>query len=154
MDAGWLSGIGHWHWWVLGIAFVVLEVFSPAAFFLWLGIAAALVGLLLLAMPQLAWEWQLLAFAGFSVASVVLGRSYLKRHPIRTDQPTLNRRGEQYVGRVFTLETPIVNGNGKIRVDDTSWKVRGPDCPAGSQVRVNGVDGVVLLVECTGAAGE
>jgi len=148
MDGSWLGEVNHWHWWVLGIAFVILEVFSPAAFFLWLGIAAGLVGLLLLAVPELAWVWQVLAFALFSVASVMLGRSYLKRHPIKTDQPTLNRRGEQYIGREFTLEAPIVNGNGKIRVDDTSWKIRGLDCVAGSQVRVTGVDGVVLLVEC------
>jgi len=151
MDTAWLGEITYWHWWILGIVFVILEVFSPAAFFLWLGIAAGLAGLLLLALPELAVAWQLLAFAGFSVASVVIGRGYLQRHPIKTDRPTLNRRGEQYIGRVFTLQGAMVNGNGKIRVDDTSWKVRGPDCPEGSQVKVIGVDGVVLLVECTEA---
>ena len=151
MDTAWLGEITYWHWWILGIVFVILEVFSPAAFFLWLGIAAGLAGLLLLALPELAVAWQLLAFAGFSVASVVIGRGYLQRHPIKTDRPTLNRRGEQYIGRVFTLQGAMINGNGKIRVDDTSWKVRGPDCPEGSQVKVIGVDGVVLLVECTEA---
>ncbi|WP_338063185.1 NfeD family protein [endosymbiont of Riftia pachyptila] len=59
----------------------------------------------------------------------------------------LNRRGEQYLGRSFTLEDPIINGEGKIRVDDTTWKIRGNDCPGGSQIKVIGVDGVVLLVE-------
>ncbi len=149
MDSSWLGEINYWHWWVLGVAFVILEIFSPAAFFLWMGIAAGAVGLLLLAMPDLAWEWQILAFALFSVVSIVLGRSYLKRHPIKTDQPTLNRRGEQYIGRIFTLDGPIVNGVGKIRVDDTSWKINGPECDAGDKVRVIGVDGVVLRVECT-----
>jgi membrane protein implicated in regulation of membrane protease activity len=149
MDSGWLSGINYWHWWVLGVVFVILEIFSPAAFFLWMGIAAGVVGLLLLAMPDLAWEWQILAFALLSVASIVLGRSYLKRHPIKTDQPTLNRRGEQYLGRVFTLDQPIVNGVGKIHVDDTSWKINGPECDAGVKVTVTGVDGVVLRVECS-----
>jgi membrane protein implicated in regulation of membrane protease activity len=148
MDSGWLGGVTYWHWWVLGIVLVILEIFSPAAFFLWLGIAAGLVGGLLLILPSLTWEWQLLAFAVFSVASVAAGRGYLQRHPIKTDQPTLNRRGEQYIGREFTLDAPIVNGNGKIRVDDTTWKIRGPECPAGTQVRVTGVDGVVLLVQC------
>ena len=149
MEASWLAEITSWHWWVLGIVFVILEIVSPAAFFLWLGIAAGLVGFVLVGLPDLTWEWQLLAFAGFSVASVVLGRGYLVRHPIKTDQPTLNRRGEQYIGREFTLDAPIVNGIGKIRVDDTSWKIRGSDCPAGNQVLVSGVDGVVLLVECS-----
>jgi hypothetical protein len=51
------------------------------------------------------------------------------------------------VGRDFTLDTPIVNGQGKIRVDDSTWKIRGKDCGAGSLVTVVGVDGVVLQVE-------
>lgn len=139
--------INYWHWWVLAVIFVVLEVFSPAAFFLWMGVAAGLVGFIVLAMPELAWEYQFLAFAIFSVASIVLSRRYLDLHPIETDQPRLNRRGEQYVGRTFTLAESIVNGYGKIKVDDTSWKVEGEDCEAGAQVKVTGVDGVVLQVD-------
>jgi len=102
----------------------------------------------MLIMPGMGWEWQILAFAVLSVASIVVGRMYLKRNPIKTDQPMLNRRGEQYVGRTFTLDENIVNGVGKIRVDDTIWKVNGPDCEAGANVKVTGVNGMVLLVEC------
>jgi membrane protein implicated in regulation of membrane protease activity len=40
-----------------------------------------------------------------------------------------------------------VRGNGKARVGDGYWKVRGPDLPAGSAVRVTGVEGTVLIVE-------
>ncbi|HIP52462.1 MAG TPA: NfeD family protein [Chromatiales bacterium] len=143
----WLHNLDYWHWWVLGVAFVVLEVFSPAAFFLWLGIAAGAVGVLMLIWPDLGWQYQILAFAVLSVVSVFAGRTWLKRHPIKTDEPTLNRRGMQYIGRVFTLERPIVNGYGKISVDDTTWRVIGPDAPAGAQVRVTAVQGVDLQVE-------
>ncbi len=145
----WLESASYWHWWVLGVVLVILEVFSPAAFFLWMGVAAGVVGLVLLAVPDLSWQYQILLFSGFSIASIVLWRSVLKRHPTRTDQPMLNRRGEQYVGRVFTLEEPIVNGLGKIRVDDSTWKISGEDCAAGTRIRVVGVDGVVLVVEHT-----
>ena len=69
------------------------------------------------------------------------------RHPTETDQPRLNRRGEQYIGRTFTLDEPIVNGLGKIRVDDSTWKIEGGDCAAGTRITVVGVDGVVLKVE-------
>ncbi|MCG8379509.1 MAG: NfeD family protein, partial [Proteobacteria bacterium] len=58
-----------------------------------------------------------------------------------------NRRGEQYVGRIFTLEEPIVNGVGKVKVDDSTWKVMGVDMPAGTKVRVLSVDGTILNVE-------
>jgi len=142
----WLENAAYWHWWVLGVILVILEVFSPGVFFLWLGIAAGLVGVVMFAYPALPMAGQLLTFALFSVVSVLLWRAYLKRHPIESDQPLLNRRGEQYVGRIFTLDTPVVNSTGKIRVDDSIWKVQGQDCPAGTRVRVTGVDGVVFIV--------
>jgi membrane protein implicated in regulation of membrane protease activity len=146
MDA-WLQQIDFWHWWVLGVALVILEVFSPGVFFLWLGVAAGVVGVVVWLVPDLSWEYQILIFAAASVTSIALGRSYLKRNPIETDQPMLNRRGEQYVGRVFTLEHPIDNGVGKIRVDDSTWKISGEDCAAGTRIKVIGVDGVVLRVD-------
>ncbi len=149
----WLYNLDYWHWWVAGVVFVVLEVFSPAAFFLWLGIAAGVVGALMLVWPDMGWQYQVLSFAILSVVSVFVGRTWLTRHPIKTDEPTLNRRGSQYIGRVFTLEQPIVNGYGKISVDDTHWRVSGPDAPAGSKVRVTGVKGVDLEVEPLDGAG-
>ena len=63
-----------------------------------------------------------------------------------SEQPLLNRRAEQYVGRVFTLQEPIVNGRGRLRVDDTVWRVEGEDCPAGTAVEVTGVDATLLRV--------
>ncbi len=141
------ANLTFWHWFILGVVLVVLEALAPGVVFLWMGIAAGLTGLVLLAMPDLSWQGQALTFAVLSVASVAAGRMYLKRHPTQTELPTLNRRGEQYVGRLFTLEQPIVNGVGKLRVDDTTWKVAGDDVPAGSRVRVTGVEGTILQVE-------
>lgn len=139
--------IEFWHWWVAGIIFVVIEVFAPGAIALWMGISAGLVGFLLLAAPGMTWEYQLMTFAVLSVISVVVWRVYQKRHPTQTDQPALNRRGEQYVGRVLTLDEAIVNGTGKVRVDDSTWKVVGADMALGAQVRVTGVDGTIFTVE-------
>lgn len=139
--------IDHWSWWILAIALLVLEAFAPGTFFLWMGIAAGVVGVLLLVMPGMGWEYQVVIFAALSVASIFIWRLYFRRHPVATDQPALNRRGQQYVGRSFTLDEPVVNGQGKIRVDDTTWKIVGEDCAAGSRVRVVGVDGVLLKVE-------
>lgn len=146
MDDLW-STLDYWHWWAFGLALVIVEMIAPGVFFLWLGIAAGIVGFLVLAMPDLSWQLQLFSFAVLSLASVAIGRWLIKRYPIRTDEPRLNRRGEQYIGRVFTLEEPIVNRHGKIRVDDSTWKIEGDDCRPGTNVRVVGVDGVVLKVE-------
>ena len=143
-----MDSITYWHWWILAAALIILEVFAPGAFFLWLGIAAGVVGGLVYLTPALGWEYQVLVFSVLSVASILVWRKYFRITPEQTDEPALNRRGEQYVGRVFTITDPIVNSMGKIRVDDTTWKIRGEDCPVGTRVEVTGVDGTILEVEC------
>jgi len=145
-----LAGLEFWHWLVLGVALAIIEVFAAGAFFLWLGISAGIVGVLLWLIPELDWEYQLLLFAILSVASVVIARRYLTMHPLESDEPNLNLRGHQYVGRTFTLEEPVTNGQGKIRVDDSTWKISCDDCDAGTKVVINGVDGVVLRAAITG----
>ncbi|MEM9533836.1 MAG: NfeD family protein [Pseudomonadota bacterium] len=141
-----LVNLSPWHWFALALLLLIVELIAPASFFLWLGLAAGATGLLLALLP-LSWQAQWVAFSVFSVLSIIGWLQYRKRRPQTSDQPKLNRRGERYVGRTFTLSKPIVNGVGKVRVDDSSWKVNGPDRPAGSKVRVTKVDGVVLVVE-------
>lgn len=141
------AAIEFWHWWVAALGFIVLEVFAPGTLFLWTGVAAGVVGLLLLVFPEISWQNQFVVFAAVSVVSVVAWRLYHRRHPTQTDRPTLNRRAEQYVGRVLDLDQGIVNGTGKVRVDDTTWKVQGADLPAGARVKVVAVEGTILMVE-------
>jgi hypothetical protein len=142
-----LSRLQFWHWMILGLGMAVIEVLAPGTFFLWLGIAAAVTGLVLLIFPNLGWEIQLLLFGVLSVAIVVGWRLYQKRHPTPSDDSTLNRRGEQYVGRVFVLAEAIANGRGTVKVGDSLWRADGPDLPAGARVRVTGIAGTVLKVE-------
>ena len=142
-----LEQLDYWHWWIIGIILIILELFAPGAFFLWMGIAAGLVGLILVLAPEMTWQYQFIVFAVVSVVSIVVWRNYLKKHPTETDRPTLNMRGEQYVGRTFTLAEPVVNGIGKIKVDDTMWKIEGADCKSGTKVKVTRTDGAVLKVE-------
>ncbi len=141
----WLSQLDYWHWLLLGLTLILLEVFSPGIYFLWLGLAAIAVGILSGALDP-PWQVQLLSYAALSLGSILLVRYWLEKHPIQTDKPRLNRRGEQYIGRIFTLQAPIRHGQGKIQVDDTRWKIQGTDCPAGSKIQVTGADGVVLTV--------
>lgn len=135
-----------WHWLILGVLLIVLEIFAPGVVFLWVGVAAIITGGIAWASPDLAVQWQVIIFAVLAVVSVLSGRKWLKIHPVQTDHPTLNRRGEQYVGRHFTLSDAIDSGFGKTKVDDSIWKVSGEDMPAGTSVEVTGVDGTVLKV--------
>lgn len=139
--------IDFWHWWIFAVALIIIEILAPSFFALWMGIAAFFTGLVLLLIPDLGWEYQLMLFAVLSVFSIVLWRRYYLNNPIVSDQPNLNRRGEQYIGRIVTLQSPIVDGVGKIRLDDSSWKVEGPDCAAGQKVRIVSLQNVVFAVE-------
>ena len=143
----WFDQIVFWHWWILAGLLLILELTAPAFFFLWLGIAAGAVGLILLVFPSIDIETQLILFAITSIVAVLAWRRYREARPVTTDQPNLNRRGQQYIGRVFSLTSPITNGVGKVTVDDSTWKVKGPDLPEGTHIKVTGVDGVVFKVE-------
>lgn len=139
--------IEFWHWWVIAVALAVVEIWAPGAAFLWLGVAAGAVGVVLLVYPGLGWEGELLLFAALAIAAVLAGRFVYRRAGLHAAPNNLNRRAEQYIGTLHTLETAIVNGHGRAHVGDTSWSVQGPDLPAGATVRVVAVEGVVLKVE-------
>jgi membrane protein implicated in regulation of membrane protease activity len=139
-----MDSIDFWHWLILGVVLVVLEVFAPGAFFLWMGVAAFIVGLILW---DMGWETQLLLFAIISVVSIALWRIRLHKHPTESEEPSLNARTQEYVGRVFTLTEAIENGYGKIHVDDAYWTVAGPDSAAGTKVKVISAAGLTLNVE-------
>ena len=141
-----MGPVEFWHWWVLGGALVILEAFAPGFVFLWLGIAAGVVGLALLAWPSLALELQLLAFAALSLASVFAWRWWQSTRPESAGHLKLNRRGAQLVGRRFRLVEPIVNGRGRIMAGDATWAVSGPELAAGRVVEVIDADGVILRV--------
>lgn len=137
-----------WHWLFFGIILIVAEVFVFGAVLLWFGIAALVVGTMVFLIPALTWAPSLLIWAGLSVALVLGWQFYRKRNPAEVTAPTINRRGEQYVGRHFTLMKDVFNGVGEINVDDTRWKVVSThDLPAGAKVRVTSVEGTSLRVD-------
>ena len=142
-----LETLAYWDWFIAGLVLVILEVFAPGAVFLWLGIAAGVVGAVVFFVPYLDWKFQFTLFAVLSVVSIVVSRRYLKRRPLETDHPNLNRRGAQYVGRDLILDAALSGGRGRLRVDDTTWSVEGPDLPAGAKVRVTAVNGATLKIE-------
>ena len=141
-----LAGLGPWNWFILAVLLFALETVVPGVHFVWFGVAAILVGLLALA-TGLAWQWQLIAFAVIAVADVFLVRRYARPDNAQSDQPDLNIRGAQYIGRTVTVEEAIRGGRGKVRVGDTLWQAEGEDTAAGVRVKVKSANGTVLVVE-------
>ena len=145
-----LFELGPWAWWVLGLILLAAEMVLPGVFLVWIGIAAILVGVLSLlfwSSDFWLWQMQLMIFALFSVAAVLIGRRLVARSGQVTDEPLLNQRGARLVGRTAVREEPISEGRGRIRLDDTTWPVDGPDMPAGTRVRVVASSGRRLTVE-------
>jgi len=142
-----LDALQFWHWWILGLVLAGIEMLAPGAFFLWFGLAAGVTGIVLLLAPGLDWRYQCLIFVVLAVAAAFAGRAVMRRQRLSRGESLLNRRGEQYVGQVFSVDEAIVNGRGTIRVGDTVWPAEGTDAAAGEAVRVVGVSGNMLRVE-------
>jgi membrane protein implicated in regulation of membrane protease activity len=136
-----VTELGPWNWMVLGFVLLGLEILVPGFFLLWIGLAALATGalsLLLWGSALWPWEVQVLLFLALSLVLAFAGRRIMKATGDVSDQPLLNRRGDQLVGRTATLTEPIVNGRGRMKIGDTLWRVTGPDLPAGATVRVAG----------------
>lgn len=144
-----LQHLSFWDWLAFGTVLLILEVFGAGGYLLWIGVAAACVGVLTYLFPELPWAWQFIIFALFSVLTAVLWWQRQRSAAKPSDVPGLNQRGREFVGRTFVLHEAIVGGRGKIKAGDTLWLVSGPDLPAGSEVRVTGQDGVLLKVEAS-----
>ena len=141
--------IEFWYWWVLAFGLLAVELTLVGSFFLLaISVAAAVVGVIAWVAPNMGWEVQFSYFAGLSLVAILL---WWKFRPAKSKGPdaadSLNRRGTHYVGRIFTLDDPITNGVGKLRVDDTQWRATGNDAPSGTRVKVLRVDGATLIVE-------
>ncbi|MBF0325164.1 NfeD family protein [Magnetospirillum moscoviense] len=141
-----------WHWLILGSALIALEAMVPGTFLLWPGISAFLTGILAYVAPGLGWEVHGVVFAVLTVASAVLGRRLYARlrQPV-SDQPLLNKRGEQLIGSRHVLDGALQNGRGRMTIGDTTWSVAGPDLPAGTKVVVTAIDGNCLHVTAADA---
>ena len=141
--------IEFWHWLIAGAVLMILELAIPGTVLLWCGISAVIVGLLQLAVPGLGWESQLVVFGLLSLITVIGYRLWIARHPIESTDPTLNRRGAQYVGREVEITETKLGGRGRANLDDTSWLVKDPsgrELEMGARYRVTGVEGATLLV--------
>ncbi|MCD5987712.1 MULTISPECIES: NfeD family protein [Pseudomonas] len=142
-----LQNLSFWDWLGLGTILLILEVFGAGGYLLWMGVAAAAVGVMTFIIPGMIWTFQFLLFAVTSVLTALYWWRRQRTVNRPSDQPGLNMRGQELIGRVFTVQNEIVDGRGKIKVGDSVWLVNGPDTPVGSQVRVIGQDGAILRVE-------
>jgi hypothetical protein len=138
--------LGTWNWLIFGVLLMALELLAPGVFMFWLGLSAFLVGVLSFIVTP-SWQVQILLFGLFALAAVPLWRRIARQKPGANPNPFLNKRSDALVGRVCTLDRPIVDGEGIVRIDDTVWRVSGPDTAAGTRVKIVKADGACLTVD-------
>lgn len=143
-----MSGIEFmfWHWWALSLVFLVIEILVPSFFFLWLAAAGFTTGIIVW-LFIITTNIQLFVFSILAIGAIALWKMLGHKRLKNTDHPLLNKRGQQYIGRTFNLYEAIENGQGKIKVDDSIWKVHGENCSLTTKVRVIAVRGTVFDVE-------
>ena len=137
----------HYGWWILALVLIGAELLTPGYFLIWIGFAAAALGIVTFFAPELSFLVQAVLFAVLALVSCfVYWRFVRKVVNESSDQPLLNRRAEQFIGQRYILDTAIVGGKGKVRIGDSPWLAEGPDLPAGAEVEVVSVSGTTVKV--------
>ena len=143
-----LTSLQPWHWIILSLALFGAEALGASGFLIGAAIASLGLGLLTLLVDGLGWELQATLFALSAVACSVIYWRFFREYNERTDHPQLNNRAAQLIGKTITLEQGLVNGEGRIQLGDTFWKVRSEQpLSAGETVVIVATDGMTLLLE-------
>lgn len=134
-------------WWLLALMLIAAELIAPGYFLLWIGLAAAVMGLIMLVLPGIGFLVQAVIFAALSILICFVYWKYIRPSTeLRDDQPLLNRKGARMIGRRVTVVDAIVNGRGKVKIGDSVWLAEGEDKPVGCVVEVVSISGTTLTV--------
>jgi len=143
-----LQHLQAWHWLCFGVLILLGELIGAGGFLLGISASAIIVALLKFLMPEFVWYGQFLLFGFLSVALTLIYWKRFKNFNEKTDQPLLNSRVQNLMGRHVALLIAIENGQGKVQIEDALWTVScAQNLPIGTIVKITGAEGMVLLVE-------
>ena len=146
--------VNTWHWLCFALILLGLELFAPAAFFLWISIAAFLLSFIC-ALTPLKISTQLIIFSLAAPIITFVGRKLCTyTNSKNKTESTLNKRGHSLIGTIHVLEQPIINGHSRITIGDSTWSVEGPDLEAGRKVRITGLNSNILIVVLVDEVGK
>lgn len=129
-------------WLIAGLVLLTLEMLVPGVFLMWLGLAALGAGLVTLS-SGIGFDLQVVTFGVLTAISLTVGLR-MRRHPARVNTQQAGLAGRVATALVFT------GREGRVRVGDSDWAARVPTDVTppepGTRLRVEGVDGTVLIV--------
>lgn len=139
-----MDGIG-WYWLVVAAALAAAELALPGVFLIFIAIAAAITGVIALALP-LGLTGELVSLTIWTAVAVLVGKRWYMDYPVATSDPDLNNRSARLVGQVVRVTDAIESGHGRVRVGDGEWPAVGPDLPVGAKATIVAVEGGVVRV--------
>lgn len=139
-----------WAWLGAGIALVGIELLGAdlAFYFVFVGAAAIVVGILEAAGAELPPTGQWLAFAALAIAAMVLFREKLYKR-MRADLPGFDNAVAGASGRVDVAEQVPAGGRTRVALRGTEWEasnIGATSIAAGATARVVQVEGNVLQI--------
>jgi membrane protein implicated in regulation of membrane protease activity len=145
--------IAWWHWFALGLILIALEMAAAGGFYIiFFGIAAVIIGVLVLAGVGGSVWVQLLLFSILSVLSLLFFRSPMMRW-MKLDRDGVDV--DSLVGETAVAKEAIAPGAiGRVELRGTAWTARNrgrAPLSTGTRCVVVGVDRLTLFVEAEGA---
>ncbi|MEE9376014.1 MAG: NfeD family protein [Rhizobiaceae bacterium] len=145
-----IADMGAWSWFIGGLILLIGEVIIPGTFLVWFGLAAILIGTVtIVALPEInwwSWKGQMVAFGLLSLSFVFLAKRMFPSDHRDDEAAKINDPLRRFLGQEAVLLEAIENGAGRVRLGDTTWRVRGEDLPVGTQIKVTGAEDGALLV--------
>jgi membrane protein implicated in regulation of membrane protease activity len=143
-----LEGANQYHWLSLMCLLVILEIFGLAGFMLGFALAAFVV-FLIMCFTDLIWQYQVLIFSFISLFATIAWYKYQSKADKADDQTTtLNKKENQLVGTIITLDEDIEQGKARVKVGDTTWAAYAEEALSkGDKVEVTKVNGIFLHIE-------
>ncbi|MFS1525115.1 NfeD family protein [Microbulbifer sp. 2304DJ12-6] len=147
----WLNThIAYWHWLVLGLLLVTAEIFVSGFVLFWFGLAALLVGTLLL-IVDLSIALQLLLWIGASITALLVWLTFIK--PKWRDRTSAGMAAEALNGQVgMVVESNAGRNRGKLKfpapiLGEEEWLfLCTADMAVGERVKVTDISGNTLIV--------
>jgi len=133
-------------WLGLAALLALAELFVPGVFLIWVAAAAAVTGILSLFI-DLTIAGQLTLFGLSTILAVLGGRRWYLVHNVESENPLLNNRSAQLVGRTVTVVEAVSATSGRVKVGDGEWPAKGPNMEKGTVAKVAAVEGGVLRLE-------
>lgn len=141
----------YWHWIVLGIGLMALEIILPSFVALWFGAAAVLVGVVVLIIPSMSLSIQVLCWVAISILLTWLWFKFMQ--PLSKDRTKAGLSREAIVGETGQVLTPpTTDRRGVLRfsvpiLGADEWTFLCDDeVEAGDRVRVSDISGNSLIV--------